>query len=94
MSTEGIKSEVRELLTQVNEKILQADRKLAGGTGEQRVHAAGELVFLKRQRDELEARTRALDEAPEGGAGRTVVEWIKEDWMILMQRLESWIERR
>jgi hypothetical protein len=93
MSIEGIKGEVRGLLAQVNDKIQQAERRLAAGTGEQRVHAAGELVFLKRQKDELETRTRELDHSPDG-ASRTVIEWIKEDWMILMQRLENWIETR
>ena len=91
MSIEPLKHEVRDLLAQANDKIQQAEQKLAGGTGDQRVHAAGQLVFLKRQKDELETRLRELDHSPDE-VSRTVIQWIKEDWMILMQRLESWIE--
>jgi hypothetical protein len=34
---------------------------------------------------------RELEGFPDTTA-RTVIQWIREDWTILMQRLEGWIE--
>jgi hypothetical protein len=50
------------------------------------------LVFLRRQKAELEERTRELATVQDGAAA-TIAEWIKEDWMMLMQRLEILIEQ-
>jgi hypothetical protein len=90
MSVEGIKVQVRGILAQVNDKIAQAERKLASGSAEERAIPAGQLGFLKSRKDELEARMRELDEVPDNVV-LTVIEWIKEDWMLLMERLEDWI---
>ena len=87
MSTESIKTEVDQLLAQVNEKVRKAEMLLAGGTDEQKVKAAGQLVYLKHQRDELTARSEHLEHH-----GKSFGEWLKEDWMILMQRLDAFME--
>ncbi len=91
MSMEPLRHEVRDLLIQADDKVHTAVKALTTGSDEQRVRAAGQLVFLRRQRDELEARMRELDRCPDGVA-QTIGQWIKEDWMILMQRLETWMK--
>jgi hypothetical protein len=91
MSIEPIIVEVRRLLAQTNDSLQQAETALAQGTGEERVHAAGELVLLRRQQAELRARMGELRQAHDS-VRSTMLQWIKEDWMILMLRMESWIE--
>ena len=92
MSIEPIKAELASLVAQANSKIKEAEQQRATGTDQERVHAAGQLVFLRSQKEELEGRTRELGTVQDG-AGATVVEWIKEDWMMLMQRLEILMEQ-
>jgi hypothetical protein len=91
MSLEALRREVRSLLAEADDKVRTAVKALTTGSEERRVAAAGQLVYLRRRRDELEERMTALDHCPDDTA-HTLGEWIKEDWMILMQRLESWIE--
>jgi len=79
-------------VAKANSKIEDAEQQQATGTGQERVHAAGQLVFLRRQKEELEGRTRELGTVQDGPTA-TVAEWIKEDWMMLMQRLEILIEQ-
>jgi hypothetical protein len=93
MSIEPIKTEVRGLLAETNDQLRQAERSLAQGAGEERVHAAGRLVLLRRHQAELQARMGELARSPDG-VGPTVFQWIKEDWMILMRSLGHWIEAR
>jgi hypothetical protein len=93
MSIEPIKFEVRQLLAEVKDRIREAEKIRAGDAGAERVHAAGELVILTRQKAELEARLAELASSREGPVD-TFVQWVREDWMILMHRLESWIEAR
>jgi hypothetical protein len=90
MSIEPIRTEVRSLLAEAKDDIRQAERALAYGIAEARVRAAGRLVGLKQRKAELEQRMRELDHS-RGGAMDTVVQWVREDWMILMQTLEHWI---
>jgi hypothetical protein len=92
MSIEPIKAELTGLLAQADSKIKDAEASLAQGSGPERVHAAGQLVFLKHQREELEGRARDLSTVPDGGAA-TLFQWIKEDWLILMQRLQILMEQ-
>ncbi len=92
MSIEPIKTELLGMLAQANSRIKEAEALRANGTGQERVHAAGQLIFLKRQKEELEGRTREID-AVQDGAGATVVQWIKEDWLILIQRLQILMEQ-
>ena len=91
MFLEPIKAEVRGMLLYADEHVRKAEQKLAGDDGRARVRAAGELVFLRARKLDLEARMHELENA-RGGTGGALVEWIREDWMILMQRLQSLIE--
>jgi hypothetical protein len=93
MSIEPIKTEVRGLLAQVNYDIKHAEEALRGGAPQQRVRAAGRLVFLTRRKEELEVRQRELDQSPDG-LGSTLIQWFREDWMLVLQRLEDWAEGR
>ncbi len=91
MTIETLKREVQILLAEANDKIRRAEETLADGAATERVHAAGQLVYLKLQRDALMARTQDLEKQPDGVTSATL-QWVKEDWMILMQHLQSWIE--
>jgi hypothetical protein len=93
MSIEPIKAEVRGLLAQVNYDVQQAERTLTVGSGQQKVTAASHLISLRRQQTEFEDRLRELEQSPDGFFS-TVVQWFKEDWMLVIQRLEAWAEGR
>jgi hypothetical protein len=56
----------------------------------EKVRASGALVFLKRQKGTLEARAAELNASRDSG-GRTVVQ---EDWMVLMDRLDAFVDGR
>jgi hypothetical protein len=90
MSVEPLKTEVRGLLAQADEKVRRAEHLYAQGADEQKVEAAGQLVSLKRQKIELEARMAELDRAP-GAGGSVARQWLKEDWMLLMNRLDAFV---
>ena len=91
MSIEPIRAEVRGLLALTNEGIREAERTLANDNGVARVRAAGELVYLRLHQAELKNRMLELDHCREGD-GPTFIQWVRENWMILMYRLQSWIE--
>jgi hypothetical protein len=91
MSIDSLKHEVRDLLIQADDKVRTAVKTMATGSDEQRVRATGQLVFLRRRRQELEERLNDLERCQDNAA-HAVGEWIIEDWMILMHRLETWIE--
>ena len=93
MSVEAIRTEVERLLAQADEKVRRAEHLHLQGTEEQKVEAAGQLTWLRRQRDELVARLGELDRSP-GHGGATVGQWVKEDWMLLIQRLDAFIDGR
>jgi hypothetical protein len=93
MSVEPIKTEVRRLLAMADEKLKRARLLHDQGSDAQKVEAAGQLVFLERQKQALEARMTELDQADEKGPA-TTVQWFKEDWMLLMQRLDAFIDGR
>ncbi len=87
MSNESIRLEVQRLLAQADEKVRHAEALYAQGSDAQKVQAAGQLVFVKKRKAELEARMAELDQGP--GVGQ----WLKEDWMVLMQRLDGFLEQ-
>jgi hypothetical protein len=91
MSIEPIKTEVRGLLARTNYDIDQAERTLVRGAGEDRVHAASRLVLLRRHKRAFEARMSDLDHSPDG-AIPTVVQCLKENWMLVSHSLETWFE--
>jgi hypothetical protein len=91
MSVEAIRTEVERLLAQANERIRRAEALRLEGADEDKVEAAGQLTWLRRQRDDLSARLDELDHTP---GGSTVAQWFKEDWMLLIQRLDAFIDGR
>ena len=93
MSVEPIKTEVQQLLAQADEKVRRAEALHLAGSDREKVEAAGQLVTLRRQKAELETRLAELEHAP-GGGGSTARQWLKEDWMLLMQRLDAFIDGR
>jgi hypothetical protein len=92
MSVEPIKSEVRQLLAKADEKLRRAEHAHDLGTDAEKVEAAGQLVFLQRQKEALEARMADLERSKDGGGA--TAQWFKEDWMLLMQRLDAFIDGR
>jgi hypothetical protein len=93
MPLDHIKREVNMMLGHANQRIALAEAKLTAGNKYDRVKAAGELNFLKRQKEALAARTRDLETAPKG-ASETLFAWLKEEWFNMSQRIESWIADR
>jgi hypothetical protein len=90
MSVATVRTEVQDLLAQADEKLRRAQMMLDQGADAQKVAAAGRLVFLRRQKQALEARMTDLDKAHDGATSQ----WFKEDWMLLMQRLDAFMEGR
>lgn len=83
MSVASIESEVEGLLAFVDLAIRDARAKLDGGSGAERVSAAGDLVFLQRRREILQSRRDDLKDAP-GGLLSSTIEWWKEQGMLIM----------
>jgi len=87
---DNIRHEVGMMLADVNEKLAEAEIQLSRGSPIEKVKAAGELSFLRRQREMIEDRVKEIDAAPEG-ASETLFRWVKEEVFNLKLRLESWI---
>lgn len=92
MSLEPLVTEVQQLLARADERIRRAEQGYAEGSDAEKVEAAGQLVFLKRQKAELESRMAELEGMP--GRSGAVRQWLKEDWMLLMHRLDAFIDGR
>jgi hypothetical protein len=92
MSLTGVKQEVAMTLPQVEERLLEMQRKLAEGAPREKVEAAGELEFLRQQKTGLERRLAELDHLPEG-RWETIRQWLKEEAEMLELRSENWIAR-
>jgi len=90
MALEHIRHEVSEMLSDVNLQLADAERRLSNGTLSQKVDAAGELAFLRTQKDMVETRLKQLDAVP-ASASETPLRWLKEEVFNLKLRLESWI---
>ncbi len=89
MSMQVVRHEVEMMLAQAKLKILDAETALVSGTDREKVDAAGELSFLKRQRETLQERLAEIEtrsDAPE-----TLYQWVKEEVFNLNLRLESWL---
>jgi hypothetical protein len=89
MSLPLIRHEVSMMLSQSNEHIAEAEAKLATGGFREKVGAAGELSFLKRQKATVEQRLNEIDAQPD--ATETLLQWVKEEVFNLNLRLASWI---
>jgi len=90
LALDNIRHEVVMMLAEVNERLAEAERQLAKGTYREKVNAAGELSFLRRQREMVEDRMKEVDAAP-AGAPETLFRWVKEEVFNLKLRLESWL---
>lgn len=90
MALDNIRHEVGMMLAEVNQKLADAERQLSRGTPREKVNAAGELSFLRRQKETIEDRVKEIDAAPEG-ASETLFRWVKEEVFNLKLRSESWI---
>ncbi|HUO21348.1 MAG TPA: hypothetical protein VMU59_02390 [Caulobacteraceae bacterium] len=90
--SQAVRTEVERLLAQADERVRRAEQLHQDGSEAQKVEAAGQLTWLRRQRDELKARLAEVDQ-PDGGGSR-VLQWVKEDWMLLLQRLDAFIDGR
>jgi hypothetical protein len=78
------------MLSDVNARLAEAEGQLAKGTFRQKVDAAGELSFLRGQKEMIEARMKVINSAP-ANATETPLRWLKEEVFNLKLRLESWI---
>ena len=87
-----IRREVAAMLRQANEHIAEAEAKFASGDMREKVDAAGELSFLKRQKATVEERLREIDAQPQ--ATETLFQWVKEEVFNLNVRLQDWITHR
>jgi len=90
MSPEPTSYQVRRLLADLDEKIREAERALWAGGAEAHIKPAGELTFLKRQKESLQSRLHEL-EMSRGSAMETVLRWFNEEGMLLHYRLDDWI---
>jgi len=90
VALDRIRSEVSEILAQVNEQLADAARRLSEGSLRQKVDAAGDLAFLRVQKDMVEARLKQVD-AVRPDAAETPLRWIKEEVFNLKLRLEQWV---
>jgi len=90
LALDHIRYEVSMMLSDVNERLTEAERLLASGALRQKVDAAGELVFLRAQKEMVEARLMQVDAAP-ATAAETPLRWLKEELFNLKLRFESWI---
>jgi len=94
MSIEPIKAEVRGLLAQTNYDIQWSERVRArGAAGEDRVHAASQLVFLRTRKKVLERRMSELGHCRDGALS-TFIQWFKEQVMVVVLSFDGWLTGR
>jgi hypothetical protein len=93
MPLEEVKQEIGLVLAQVDERLRELAATLASGAPCDKVEAAGELEFLRQQKQDLERRLARLDRLP-GGRWETLREWLREEASILERRVAGWIIRR
>jgi hypothetical protein len=89
MALNHIRHEVVLALAQTKDLIREAVMVVQRGDGAERVDAAGELEFLRRQKLMLERRLAEVDRRlaePE-----TAFRWVRQEWFNLMLHFESWI---
>jgi hypothetical protein len=90
LALDNIRHEVSMMLSDVNLRLAEAEDHLAKGTFRQKVDAAGELTFLRSQKEMIEARMKVIDAAP-AGAAETPLRWLKEEVFNLKLRLDAWV---
>jgi len=90
MGLDDIRYEVRLTLAQTNEAIHDARAILAEGADEEKVIAAGELDFLRRQKALLEMRLGQVERLIALHRRRRL-SWLRQTWFRLVLSFESWI---
>ena len=89
MALDHIRHEVSMMLSDVDRQLAEAEQRLAKGTFRQKVDAAGELAFLRGQKEMIETRLKHVDAAP-AAAAETPMRWLKEEVFNLKLRLADW----
>ncbi|QUD88346.1 hypothetical protein [Phenylobacterium montanum] len=89
MSMPSIRRDVALMLAQANIHIDDAEALMKEGPDRARMHAAGKLAVLKRQKEVLEQRLAEIDRRPD--AEETMLQWIKEEAFSLSLGIERWI---
>ncbi|HWA63216.1 MAG TPA: hypothetical protein VG939_17695 [Caulobacteraceae bacterium] len=89
MTMQQIGREVAMMLDQVDQRIAEAEAKLAKGADRQKVEAAGELAFLKRQQASLKHRLDEIRAHPD--SPQTLFQWLREEVLNLTMRLDGWV---
>jgi hypothetical protein len=89
MALADIRREIVLSLALTNEAIDDARRALAEGADPEKVEAAGELNFLRRQKTMLEEQLRRIDQRLTGRNEWFV--WLRQEWFSLMLHFEHWI---
>jgi hypothetical protein len=89
LALDHIRHEVSMMLSDVEGQLTEAAQRLAKGTLRQKVDAAGELAFLRRQKEMIETRLKQVDAAPPA-ATETPMRWLKEEVFNLKLRLADW----
>jgi len=85
-----IRHEVAEMLADVNQRLKEAEHRLAEGAYRERVDAAGEASLLRRYKEMLRTRLSEIDAAP-ANASETLSRWVSEEIFNLRLRLQTWI---
>ena len=89
MALADIRYQIVLAIAQTKEAQREAQEALAHGSYFEKVEAAGELDFLRRQKAHLERRLAELDQRI--ADHQTLFTWLRQTWFSLMLQLESWI---
>ena len=89
MALADIRHEIVLTIAQTKEAQREARKALAHGSYFEKVEAAGELDFLRRQRSHLDLRLAELDQRI--AEHRTLFTWFRQTWFNLMLQFERWI---
>lgn len=92
MPTSRVKQGAEVALRKIDARLIEAQGRFLAGDDAEKVSAAGELEFLRQQKEGLERRLAELDRLPQGRWGRAW-QWLEEEAAMLEQRVEAWIVR-
>lgn len=91
MSTPMIRKEAQGLLEDVESRMRAAEDRLAKGSDVEKIEAAGDLAFLRGQKQSLDQRLAAIDARPQ--TSETAYAWLKEEVFNLGLRLQDVLGR-
>ena len=90
MALADIRHEVILALAHTHDAQHEAEALLARGPDPEKVIAAGELDFLRRQDAKLRARLAEVDRRI-ADRRDSIFGWFRQEWFSLMLHVESWI---